>query len=153
MQRGGNPRHMARLPLPDGELMLIYIAPDNLHEHWPLVRTGLQRILDRTHDRWLPEDVYLMLKGGTAALFVQDNGKGFAVMQNNRGWDGNELFIFAGYSTDGHQIVLKEIEAIKDIARQYGCKRIKFQTRRRGWEKAAQEIGYEPTMTEYEVSL
>lgn len=133
--------------------MLTFVHPDNLHDHWELVKTGLQRILDRTSDRWKPEDVYHMLKSNVAGLYVQDSGKGFAILQPTRGWDGNEMFIFAGYSVDEHDVVAQEIEQIKDIARSIGAKRIKFQTKRRGWEKSAAEHGYMPSHTEYELTL
>ena len=133
--------------------MLNYIHPDNLHEHWKLVRDGLGRILERTQDRWIIEDVYHLLKTNSMGLYVQDGGKGFAILQPVKGWDGMELFIFAGYSMDDHDVISQDIDSIKDIARSINAKRIRFQTKRKGWEKRAEEYGYKLSMVEYEVSL
>ena len=134
-------------------MSLIYVHPDSLHDHWELVKTGLQRIQDRAQDRWKAEDVYHHLKCNSMGLYVQDSGKGFAILQPVKGWDGNELFIFAGYSLDSHDVVAQEIDSIKDIARNINAKRIRFQTKRKGWEKRAQEYGYTLGHVEYEIEL
>lgn len=133
--------------------MLQYIPPEDIGKHWKFVREGLQYVVDKTQDRWLPEDVYMHIKSGNMNLFMQDSGDGFAVLQPVKGWDGTELYIFCGYSRGGHELVMQECEQIKDIARSIGAKRVKFQSNRKGFEKLAQDMGYTLDFVQYEVEI
>ena len=133
--------------------MLNYIPPEEIGKHWKFVREGLQYVVDKTKDRWLPEDVYMHIKSGNMNLFMQDSGDGFAVLQPVKGWDGTELYIFCGYSRSGHELVMQECEQIKDIARSIGAKRVKFQSNRKGFEKLAQDMGYTLDFVQYEVEI
>lgn len=133
--------------------MLNYIPPEDIGKHWKFVREGLQYVVDKTKDRWLPEDVYMHIKSGNMNLFMQDSGDGFAVLQPVKGWDGMELYIFCGYSKDKHDVVMQDIDSIKDIARSIGAKRIKFQSNRKGFEKLAQDMGYTLDFVQYEVEI
>lgn len=128
--------------------MLSYVAPDDVSKHWKFVREGLQYIVDKTGDRWLPEDVYMHIKSGNMGLYMSDDG--FAVLQPVKGWDGTELYIFCGYSRGGHDLVMQESEQIMDIAKSIGAKRVKFQSNRRGFEKLAQEMGYSLDFVQFE---
>lgn len=130
--------------------MLNFIPKEDIGKVWKFVREGLQYIVDKTQDRWLPEDVYMHIKSGNMGLYMQDSGEGFAVLQQVNGWDGTELYIFCGYSRGEHDIVLQENEQIMDIAKSVGAKRVKFQSSRRGFEKLAQELGYELDFVQFE---
>lgn len=133
--------------------MLNYIHPEDIGKHWKFVREGLQYVVDKTKDRWLPEDVYMHIKSGNMGLYMQDSSDGFAVLQPVKGWDGTELYIFCGYSRDKHDVVMQDIDSIKDIAKSIGAKRIKFQSNRKGFEKLAQDMGYTIDFVQYEVEI
>lgn len=133
--------------------MLTYIHPDNLHDHWPFVKEGLQYIIDKTKDRWKVEDVYHHIKANTMGLYVVESGEGFAILQPIKGWDGTELYVFCGYSKTAHNIVLECMEQIKGIANGIGAKRVKFQSNRAGFEKRAQEMGFSLDFVQYEYDL
>lgn len=133
--------------------MLNYIHPEDLSKHWKFVREGLQYVVDKTQDRWLPEDVYMHLKSNNMGLYMQDSGDGFAILQPIKGWDGMELYIFCGYSRDKHDVVMQDIESIKDIAKSIGAKRVKFQSNRKGFNKLAQDMGYTLDFVQYEMEI
>lgn len=133
--------------------MLNYIHPDNLHDHWEFVKEGLKRIHDRAKDRWLAEDVYNMLKSNNAGLYLVNERDGFAILQPVRGWDGQELFVFGAYIVPGKDLMDEAFEEVKQIGRNMNAKRIRFQSKRDGWEKRAAELGYTKSHVEYELSL
>lgn len=134
-------------------MSLTYVHPDNLHSCWEFVEEGLQRIHDRARDRWLPEDVYSMLKANNAGLYLVNEREGFAILQPIRGWDGAELFVFAAYIVPGKDLMDEAFEEVKNIGRSMNAKRIKFQSKREGWKKRAAELGYEFGHVEYEINL
>ncbi len=129
-----------------------YIHPDNLHSVWEFVKSGIARIHERAPDRWMAEDAYSMIKNGSLHLYMYGD-EGFAMLQPIRGWDGPEVYVFAAYITPGKDFMTEAFEEVKEIAKQAGAKRIKFQSKRRGWEKKAYDLGYEFGHVEYEVQL
>jgi hypothetical protein len=134
-------------------LSLTYIHPDNLHSCWEFVKEGLGRIHDRARDRWLPEDVYAMLKANAASLYLVNERDGFAILQLNKGWDGPELFVFGAYIVPGKDLMDEAFAEVKEIGRGLGAKRIKFQSKREGWKKRAAELGYEFGHVEFEIPI
>lgn len=132
---------------------MLYVHPDYLHDHWEFVKEGLTRIHDRASDRWKPEDVYSMLKANSAGLYIINDNDGFCILQPVKGWDGQELFVFAAYLKPGHDFMDESFEEVKQIGRNMNAKRIKFQSKRAGWHKRAIQLGYEFGHIEYEVSL
>jgi hypothetical protein len=133
--------------------MLNYIHPDNLHSCWDFVKQGLTRIHDRARDRWMVEDVYSMLKANAAALYIVNEQDGFVILQQVRGWDAPEVFVFAAYIVPGRGVMDESFEEVKKIAASLGAKRIKFQSKRKGWEKRAAELGYQFSHVEYEIAI
>lgn len=134
-------------------MSLTYIHPDNLHDHWDFVKEGLTRIHNRSTDRWKHEDIYWMLKAGNYSLHLVEENKGFVILQLVRGWDGPEMFVFCAYIVPGNDVMEESLNAVKDIAKQAGARRVRFQSMRKGWEKRAQELGYKTGYTEYELEV
>ena len=137
----------------DTDLSLIYIHPDNLHAHWEFVKEGLQRIHDRSTDRWLAEDIYWMLKGNQYSLHIVDDNKGFVILQSVKGWDGLEVFVFCAYIVPGHDVMDAAFAEVQEMARSVGAKRVRFQSMRKGWGKRAEQLGYKAGYQEYELEL
>lgn len=134
-------------------MSLVYIHPDNLHAHWDFVKQGLERIHDRASDRWKTEDVYWMLKAGNASLHIVNDHDGFVVLQMLKGWDGPECHVFAAYIVPGKDLMDEAFEEVKGIAKACNAVRVKFQSKRKGWDKRAAQLGYELGHVEYELSL
>ncbi len=119
---------------------------------WPWVREGLQKIVAKTNDDWLPEDVYHELKLGASTLYLiyhDDERLGFVVLQK---WDkyhaGARLFIRAlwGRGLSPHK---QEIyAALQALARQHGCVSLRMTSTRR-WELD----GWTPKQTIYEMEV
>ena len=132
--------------------MMQYVHPDSLHSVWDFVKEGLDRILARSPDRWKPEDVYWMLKTNNYFLHVYEN-KAFAILQPISGWDGKEVFVFAAYIVPGEGCITDCLNDVKRIATEIGAKRVKFQSKRDGWLKRAEQLGYKESYREFELEL
>ena len=122
-------------------LSFVEVNKSALHESWSYVRDGLTRILDKTRDDWIPEDVYSEIRAGASALFLiyrGDEGIGFIVMQAWPAYhDGPRLFVRALWVRPGslreHQ---DEIQGwLADCARKIGAKAVRMASPRR-WDAA-----------------
>ena len=133
--------------------MLEYLPTDKLREHWPFIETGLKRILDRSPDRWIPPDVYSMAIQGHVGVYLYRNPSidGFVVLQPIAAWDGKDCNVFAAYSTSG--VDTEVLEATKQEAVKMGCKRLVFHSKRMGWDKRAEQMGYKRGHTLWEMEL
>jgi hypothetical protein len=119
--------------------MFEYINPADIHRVWFHVKHGLEVILDRTNETWLPEDVYTAIKTGQAQLFMFEGG--FTVLQSVRDQYTNEpiLHIWAAYHGQNDDGTLADVTDIfhselRKIAHNIGSKRITFNSPRR-WER------------------
>ena len=107
-----------------------YVDPVNLHEHWPDVRKGLESILQRHPQDWIPEDVYSAVQAGTSTLHLFDEG--FVVLTPLKDYGGMTLFIWIAYGQgDVYESWMPQIE---DMARKINAKRIRFKSSRK-WGK------------------
>jgi hypothetical protein len=133
--------------------MLTYIHPDNLHSCWEFVKEGLARIQSRSPDRWKQEDLYAMVKNGSLNLYVGSGQEGFVFLQLCKGWDAQEVFIFAAYMAPGKAVRDAAAQEIKQLAVNAGARRLKFQSKRNGWLKRAIHLGFKESHIEYEMEL
>jgi len=117
---------------------------------WEWVRQGLLAVLDRTHDDWTPEDIYVAIAGNAAQLFhMEHNGDalGFAIMHRVEDPSGIVLFVWVMWSRPGAVGVnartwLAKVDA---IAREMGARRVRLSSPRKGWQRyfRAVQIIYE----------
>jgi hypothetical protein len=56
--------------------MLRVIKPIHLGAEWERVRAGLVEVKKATTDDWLPEDVYMALRQGSAVLYIGEGRPG-----------------------------------------------------------------------------
>lgn len=117
-----------------------FIPPAELRVFWPEVRLGLQKVLEKSPEPWLPEDLYCDCHEGRAMLWlVQEQGgvAGFAVLQPL----GDTLHIWAAHWPGGLEQGMDEIMA---IAKAGGAKYLTFSSHRSGWEQQARRAGFRP---------
>ena len=113
---------------------------------WKRVKSGLEKILEKAPDEWIPEDVYASVVSGQSFIF--EIGTGFAVVQASSYLRGKMLFVWCLYMPHGNT---KEsvIPALDMIAKQAGCNLIRFHSSRDGW-KWFLDGEFKPTATVWE---
>jgi hypothetical protein len=117
------------------------VDPRRLHEVWAWVRDGLLRVIDKTHDDWIPDDVYAEIRGGASALYLIYSGDeriGFVVVQV---WpqyhNGPRLFVRALWG-EPHSLAAVEdelMESLRVLARKHGASALRMNSPRR-WDAA-----------------
>ena len=117
-----------------------YIPKEELRSWWTWVKNGLETVLRKTPESWIPEDIYCDCYENRSMLWVTlvDNKPvGFFVLQPN----GLNVHIWVAYLEDPRY--LKEgWEHIKGIVRNGNGETITFSSFRKGWEKRALELGF-----------
>jgi len=118
----------------------VYIQPHELRMYWTFVRKGLQTILSKTPEDWIPEDVYVDCFNSKALLwaFKQDNRLvGFSVLQPQ----GDNLHIWCAYFEHNLEPCWQAIQEIADAG---GARTITFDSHRKGWDQVARKLGFTP---------
>jgi hypothetical protein len=133
------------------------IEPRDISFEWDRVRTGLLVVKRATNDDWLPEDVYMAIKTGTAHLFMGEDQDGdylgFLVLKLVPTFHSKRLDIWAAYCSGKQSAMRIYLPKIKELAKQAGAQSIGFSSARPEWEKAAPRIGFKPVQTTYELTL
>ena len=119
-----------------------YINKDELRSWWSWVRKGLDKVLKKTPESWIPEDLYCDCYEGRSMLWVamQYNYPiGFFVLQPSQ----TNIHIWVSYLEKPSLKNLHEGFAhIKGIAKSGGCQTVTFSSFRKGWSKRAKELGF-----------
>jgi hypothetical protein len=130
-------------------VILHYIPKDKLREHWDFIKHGLELVRAKGHTEWIVEDVYCDCYENRSMIFlaITDNKPyGFVVLQPI----GNTLHIWAAWSVINNEelqnVAMKEIQA---IAKQGGKSKVTFSSQRKGWERRARAMGFQPQTWEY----
>jgi hypothetical protein len=130
-------------------VILHYIPKDKLREHWDFIKHGLELVRAKGHTEWIVEDVYCDCYENRSMVFlaITDNKPyGFVVLQPI----GNTLHIWAAWSVINNEelqnVAMKEIQA---IAKQGGKSKVTFSSQRKGWERRARAMGFQPQTWEY----
>lgn len=127
-----------------------YVDPRDLHSHWDFVRKGLEKLLSKCVERWKPEDIYHGIKSKNYWLYVDHDA--FCIVYIVPDWDGPAMFVLAAYVESG-EAMGRCFPFIKEAAAHHKCKRIRFGTTRKGWERHALKLGYTMSHQEYEYEL
>jgi hypothetical protein len=130
-------------------MILHYIPKDQLRTYWEFIKHGLEIVRQRGHTEWIVEDVYCDCYENRSMVFltITDNKPyGFVVLQPI----GNTLHIWAAWSAINNEelqnAAMKEIQA---IAKQGGKSKVTFSSQRKGWERRARAMGFQPQTWEY----
>lgn len=122
---------------------MIYLTPvDSPHLIWPVVEASLQRVKDKTGERWAPSFVLGRLNSGGAKLFrVHGDGtSGFMVCeiyaQGERPWLNLWILEGAGLNRKNAGELLARVD---ELARRVGCVAWRC-TGRKGWAKFLRPI-------------
>lgn len=123
--------------------MLVPVDPRYLSREWKWIREGLEKIIDKTVDDWLPEDLYQEIRAGTTGLFYLEYGGsriGFAALQIWAVYHaGPRLFIRALWTEPGKAVEHRAdiYDDLRQFAREAGIKTMRQLSPRRwdadGW--------------------
>lgn len=120
----------------------LYIEPKDLRSWWKFVRPGLEDILKKSPEYWIPEDIYADCYSGKAMLWVFSKDSypiGFAVLTQR----GESLHCWCGWANSvGH--FKSAVECVSEIAKAGGSKFVTFESWRSGWERLAPKFGFKP---------
>ena len=130
-------------------MILHYIPKDQLRTHWEFIKHGLELVRQRGHTEWIVEDVYCDCYENRSMVFltITDNKPyGFVVLQPI----GNTLHIWAAWSAiNNEELQNKAMKEIQAIAKQGGKSKVTFSSQRKGWERRARAMGFQPQTWEY----
>lgn len=130
-------------------MILHYIPKDQLRTHWDYVKHGLELVRQRGHTEWIVEDVYCDCYENRSMVFltITDNKPyGFVVLQPI----GNTLHIWAAWSAiNNEELQNQAMKEIQAIAKQGGKSKVTFSSQRKGWERRARAMGFQPQTWEY----
>lgn len=126
----------------------IQIPPQHLNNYWSVIKPAIQSILDEINkdikqEFWLPEDVFASIKVGQSVLFWGDDS--FVVMQKRMDqYSPNaKAFVWIAYSFEPSKNVMEAcLPEVKEIAKTWNCQFLEFSTIRKGFSKAAINLGY-----------
>ncbi len=57
-----------------------YIKPEELRKIWPFVRAGLEVILKKSPEQWIPEDIYADCFAGRSLLWREKVAQGLSAL-------------------------------------------------------------------------
>jgi len=127
-------------------MILRPVPPIELHARWPVIRPWCERVITKTGDRCLPDDVYAEVRAGQAALYLITEGDdelGFVVCRRVMDPDGPVLFIwqmFAEIGTSKDDLM----ECLGELATGIGAVRVRAYSPRGGlmdgWAKLVMHI-------------
>jgi hypothetical protein len=119
-----------------------YIEPNNLRNWWHFVRPGLEHILKKSPEYWIPEDVYTDVFNGRSQLWIfseQNKPVGFAVLEPR----GDALHCWVGWAnSNGH--FKSAVNCVSEITKDGGFKYLTFESWRSGWDRIAPKFGFKP---------
>ena len=120
----------------------LYIEPKELRNWWKFVKPGLEDILKKSPESWIPEDIYADCMNGNVMLWVFSEDSypvGFVVLAIR----GDSLHCWCGWANSiGH--FKNAVECVSEIAKAGGSKFVTFESWRSGWERIAPKFGFKP---------
>jgi hypothetical protein len=137
--------------------MLRVIKPIHLGAEWERVRAGLVEVKKATTDDWLPEDVYMALRQGSAVLYIGEGRPGeylgFLVLRLVPTFHGQRLEIWCAYSATSEPLMRRFWPDIQVLAKNAGAGAVGFTSAREEWATVAQRLGFTPKQVSYEFTL
>lgn len=144
---------MGAMSMLDGELKFQYIQPNQIRDFWPLVREGMEEVKANSKTGWIVEDMYMALVNNHSTLhigYVGNEYRGFMVLTPTQDYNGTNLHVWATYcNKQGFDLMSSGIVEINELACRIQAKTITFDSPRKGWEKQAQKLDFEPVSTRY----
>jgi hypothetical protein len=91
-------------------------------------------VLEKTGDKWLPEDVYAAIKAGAAHFYEATNGSGFMIVERQVIW-GEPVCHCWIVNHRGEGGIAPYWPEVMNIARQMGCHAITIESPRGGYDR------------------
>jgi hypothetical protein len=108
---------------------------------WGFIKPGLEQILRKSPEDWIPEDVYAHCLNGSAVLWMFMDGDepvGFWVLIPR----GQTVHVWCAYTP--YRVLDAGMKAFDDAMRKANVKQVTFDSNREGWNKVAEKYGFRP---------
>jgi hypothetical protein len=126
-----------------------YIPKEDLRKWWHWLKHGLEKVIAKGHNTWIPEDIYCDCYEQRSFLYVglkDSNPVGFAVLQPI----GKTLHVWVAYMENHtHDDFLEGWQHIQNIANNASMDKVSFSSVRKGWNRHAEKLGFKPATWEY----
>jgi hypothetical protein len=134
------------------DVVPLEVSVQHLSKWWPIIRSGVEEVVQKNSPSLIPEDVYSLLRQGRAWLIIAVNAdtkkyEGFIILCEelpNSFASEVDLLIWIAYSKipGTAELLFPKIEA---AAKKQGYKRIAFHSHRDGWVRKAKSYGFKLT--------
>lgn len=114
---------------------LTMTLPQDVRRVWHNVRDQIASIADACSERWMAEDVFLMLATENAYLWATDDFTGFLIVQILVQPYGKELHCWICYNHSGEPPIAYW-DQLLEIAREQQCCAVTFENDRKGFQRA-----------------
>lgn len=122
----------------------------DIRSYWEPIRVALQKVVDKIHPDWIPEDVYVAVITGQARVYLAHDGVIVFKLTPQPYTGENDLFVWAAHSNNGNALI-EYADDVEAIAREFGATRILFTSPRKGMEALPERIpGWRQGDTIYE---
>lgn len=131
----------------------------DIQRAYPLIADGCLRVSQREGEPFFAPSLYAEIMAGHWVLFVvSDNGTPVGVFICRKQIDARtsiaKLFVLLAYTVPGFPEALEAgFAACKQYAAQLQCSHVQFASKRVGWARRAQQLGYKPAQQLYEIEV
>lgn len=118
------------------------IPNTDIRSWWPFVKTGLEKILTKSSEEWIPEDIYANCFCGNSLLWVlMDNSRpmGFWVVIPR----GQTIHVWCAYTPYAGTLDIG-MKLFCETAKSANMTKVTFESYRKGWDKVARKHGFQP---------
>jgi hypothetical protein len=131
--------------------MLKLVPINEIKDYWPEIKKGLDNLLLKAPDLWIPEDVYTELMLNKASLYIAEDTEllGFTILNTTMQYNMLMLNVWIAVSFSEPENTLFAINEVKKIAESINAKYITFSSSRKGIEKLAIKNGFIPTQQNF----
>ena len=133
----------------------------DIQRAYPLLADGCSRVSQREGEPFFAPALYAEIMAGNWVLFVVKDDQrepvgAFICRQqiDTRSGTG-KLFVLLAYTVPGSgpEALEAGFAACKRYAAQLGCSHVQFASKRIGWARRAQQLGYKPAQQLYEIEV
>jgi hypothetical protein len=132
----------------------------DIQRAYPLLAEACLRVGQREGESYFAPEIYAAVTAGQWVLFVvRDKGEMLGLVicrcQVEPGDGAKSLFVLVAYVVPGSppDALAAGFKACKLYAKQCGAKTIQFVSKRAGWARRAQQLGYKPSRQVYELEV
>lgn len=115
------------------------VREGEFERQWNIARAGIKEALERSAEAASVDDVKSACLANMAQLVIaKEDDKELCTMVVQRRKQQLHIWTARGMLTEAL------VEALEDFARHLGCKRLTFDSNRKGWERTALRYGFTP---------